>query len=91
MIRQELFNTRLAITLIRSKIGQSADQRRIVEILGFRKLHQTRIHSDGPRVWGLIQKVIHLVKVTRVPATQEQREEAAARAGVSSESLPRMK
>lgn len=82
MIRQELFNTRLAITLIRSTIGQNKDHRRIVEILGLRKLHKTRVHSDAPRVWGMIRKVIHLVQVKRIPATPEQRRDAAARAGV---------
>jgi large subunit ribosomal protein L30 len=71
-LRQELFRTRLSITLVRSTIGQSDHQRRIVQVLGLKKLHRTRVHADGPRVWGLIEKVSHLLKVTRIPATPEE-------------------
>jgi large subunit ribosomal protein L30 len=85
-LRQELFKSRLAITLIRSTIGQNERQRRIIEVLGLRKLHRTRVHSDGPRVWGLIEKVTHLVKVTRVPATEE--EQLAAKKRFESQRAP---
>jgi large subunit ribosomal protein L30 len=79
-LRQELLRTRLAITLVKSTIGRNAHQRKIVEILGLTKLHKTRLHSDGPRVWGLIDKVTHLVKVERVPATADEQRVAEARA-----------
>jgi large subunit ribosomal protein L30 len=85
-LRQELFKSRLAITLIRSTIGQNERQRRIVGVLGLKKLHRTRVHSDGPRVWGLIEKVTHLVKVTRVPATEE--EQLAAKTRYESQRAP---
>lgn len=79
-LRQELIRTRLAITLRRSTIRQPKSQREIIQILGLRKMHQTRVHSDGPRVWGLIQKVIHMVEVERIPATAAEQEAALARA-----------
>lgn len=79
-LRQELVRTRLSVTLIRSGIGNPASQRRIIDILGLKRLHQTRRHSDGPRVWGLINKVNHMVSVERVYATDEERSEAEARA-----------
>lgn len=28
----------------------------------------TRVHDDGPRVWGMLEKVIHLVQIERVVA-----------------------
>jgi large subunit ribosomal protein L30 len=80
ILRQELLRTRLAVTLVRSTIGRPESQRKIVQVLGLKKLRQTRRHSDGPRVWGLIEKVTHLVHVERVPATAEEQLAAEARA-----------
>ncbi len=79
-LRQELTRTRLAIKLIRSTIRTPESQRKVVEVLGLRRLNHTRRHADGPRVWGLIKKVSHLVEVTRVEATAEERLAAEARA-----------
>ncbi|CAN8062613.1 unnamed protein product [Agarophyton chilense] len=63
-----LRNTKLSVKLIRSTIGRPPKQRIIVRQLGFRKLNQTTVHEDGPRVWGMLQKVIHLVKIERIHA-----------------------
>jgi large subunit ribosomal protein L30 len=79
-LRQELVRTRLAITLVRSTIGQNEKQRKIVQVLGLNKMHKTRVHSDGPRVWGLIEKVTHLLRVERIPATAEEQRAAVERA-----------
>ena len=38
------------------------------QTLGFRRLHQTKVLGDGPRIWGLLEKVIHLVKIERIHA-----------------------
>jgi large subunit ribosomal protein L30 len=78
--RQELIRTRLAITLVRSTIGRPKSQGKVVEVLGLNKLHKTRRHDDSPRVWGMIEKVTHLVKVERVPATAEESAAAELRA-----------
>lgn len=77
--RQELIRTRLAITLVRSTIGRPQSQRKVVQVLGLNKMHKTRRHDDSPRVWGMIEKVTHLVQVERVPATAEEMELAEAR------------
>lgn len=77
--RQELIRTRLAITLVRSTIGRPESQRKVVKVLGLNKMHKMRRHDDSPRVWGMIEKVTHLVQVERVPATAEEIERAEVR------------
>ena len=57
---------RLSITLVRSVIGNKADQRRTVESLGLRRLPQTVVHADTPSVRGMVNKVRHLVAVEPV-------------------------
>ncbi|HBK86367.1 MAG TPA: 50S ribosomal protein L30 [Firmicutes bacterium] len=54
---------KLHITLVKSPIGYSAKQRQTVEALGLHKLHQTVEHDDSPAIRGMINKVIHLLKV----------------------------
>jgi len=51
------------ITLVKSVIGASPRQRKVVEALGLRKLHQTVEHPDNPQIRGSIQKVEHLLLV----------------------------
>lgn len=55
--------TKLHITLVKSPIGYAAKQRKTVEALGLRKLHQTVEHDDSPAIRGMVNKVIHLLKV----------------------------
>ena len=57
---------RLSITLVRSVIGNKADQRRTVESLGLRRLNQTVEHADTPSVRGKVHKVRHLVQVETI-------------------------
>lgn len=40
----------------------------ILQVLGLKKINQVRIHDDGPRVWGMLEKVIHMVKIERIRA-----------------------
>jgi large subunit ribosomal protein L30 len=53
----------IRVTLVRSPIGYAKDQKATVLALGLRRLHQTIEHRDNPALRGMIQKVIHLVKV----------------------------
>jgi len=55
--------TKLHITLVKSPIGFSEKQRKTVEALGLRKLHQTVEHDDTPAIRGMVKKVSHLLKV----------------------------
>ncbi|GIN92812.1 50S ribosomal protein L30 [Siminovitchia terrae] len=54
---------KLAVTLKRSLIGRTQDQRDTVKALGLRKLHQTVEHTDNPAIRGMINKVSHLIEV----------------------------
>ena len=54
---------KLRITLVKSSIGYSKDQRRTLEALGLRHLHHSVEHGDSPSIRGMIAKVKHLVEV----------------------------
>lgn len=56
----------LQITLKRSLIGRPKDQRRTVEALGLRKLHQTVTKADNESIRGMVKKVNHLVEYKEV-------------------------
>ena len=55
---------KLQITLKRSLIGRTQDQKATVEALGLRKINQSVEQQDNPAIRGMIQKVKHLVEVT---------------------------
>lgn len=61
---------KLAITWKVSGIGYKRDQRRTIEALGLRKLHQTVVHEDVPTIRGMLHKVRHLVVVTDAEASE---------------------
>ena len=44
-------------------IGSKPDQRKTVEALGLRKMHQTVEHADNAAIRGMVDKVAHLVTV----------------------------
>lgn len=54
---------KLKIKLVRSLIGRPKKHREIVRGLGLRKLNHEVIRDDRPEIWGMINKVRHLVKV----------------------------
>ena len=60
---KESGNRTLRVTLVRSSIGYTKDQKATVRALGLRRMHQTVEHKDNPAVRGMIRKIIHLVQV----------------------------
>jgi len=56
-------NKTVFVTLVRSPIGYTKDQKQTVLALGLRKMHQTIEHRDTPALRGMIRKVEHLVQV----------------------------
>jgi len=56
----------LRITLTKSPIGYSLRQKRTVQALGLRRMHQTVEHEDTAVIRGMIAKVTHLVTVEEV-------------------------
>ena len=63
MSKQENNDKTLRVTLVRSPIGFTKDQKKTVLALGLRRMHQTVEHKDHPALRGMIQKVIHLVQI----------------------------
>jgi large subunit ribosomal protein L30 len=53
----------LRVTLVRSAIGFTKDQKATVRALGLRHLHQTVEHQDSPALRGMLAKVVHLLKI----------------------------
>jgi large subunit ribosomal protein L30 len=58
----------LKVTLTRSVIGCTDDQRSTVRTLGLRKIRDSVVREDKPEVRGLLRKVAHLVAVEEVQA-----------------------
>jgi large subunit ribosomal protein L30 len=54
---------KLYITLVKSGIGSSEDQRKTLRALGLRRLRQTVNHNDSPSIRGMIAKIKYLVNV----------------------------
>jgi large subunit ribosomal protein L30 len=57
---------KVKITLVKSPIGASPSQRKVVEALGLRKLQHSVEQPDTPQTQGAIDKIIHLVKVEQL-------------------------
>jgi large subunit ribosomal protein L30 len=51
------------VTLVRSHIGKSANQRAVLNGMGLTRRNKTVILKDTPEVRGMIRKVSHLLKV----------------------------
>lgn len=56
----------LRITLVKSPIGRSHDQKATLHALGLRKLQHSVVHPDNDAIRGMIFKVKHLVTVEEV-------------------------
>ncbi len=53
----------LRVTLVRSPIGYTKDQKATVRALGLRRLNQTVEHKDNPALRGMLNKIIHLLRI----------------------------
>lgn len=63
MPKKDASGKTLRVTLVRSAIGYRKDQKATLKALGFRRLHQTIEHKDTPALRGMLNKVIHLLKI----------------------------
>lgn len=57
---------KIKITQVRSAIGRPERQKRSLEALGLRKMHQTVEHNPTPQILGIVEKVKHLVQVEEI-------------------------
>ncbi len=63
MRKKEHQDKTIFVTLVRSPIGYTKDQKATALALGLRKLHQTIEHRDTPSIRGMINKIVHLLHV----------------------------
>jgi len=54
---------KLVVTLVKSQIGCTEDQRATVRTLGLRRIRNSVVLPDTPVVRGMVRKVRHLVRV----------------------------
>ena len=66
MPKSEKNNKTVFVTLVKSPIGYTKDQKATVLALGLRRMHQTIEHKDTPPLRGMIRKIIHLVQIEEV-------------------------
>jgi len=55
--------TKIRVTQVKSKIGSEKRQKRTLEALGLKKMHSSVEVEATPQILGMVNKVIHLVKV----------------------------
>jgi len=61
--RKKTASKSIRVTLLRSPIGYSRDQKATLRALGLRRLHQTVEHKDTPALRGMLDKIIHLIRM----------------------------
>ena len=57
---------KIKITQVRSGIDKPARQKRTLEALGFKKMHQVIEVEANPQMLGMIEKVRHLITVEEI-------------------------
>ncbi|MDD5773636.1 MAG: 50S ribosomal protein L30 [bacterium] len=56
----------IKLTLIKSIIGTTPKQRKIVQSLGLRNMHQEVVHQDSLIIRGMVNKIPHMLKVLEI-------------------------
>lgn len=59
-------NKKIKITLVRSLAGKIPEQRKTVKALGLGKINSSVVHEANPSIMGMVNAVIHLVKVEEI-------------------------
>ncbi len=54
---------KIKITQVKSAVDRSIRQKRSLEALGLRKMHQTVEHEATPQILGIVDSIKHLVSV----------------------------
>lgn len=53
----------IKVKLVRSRIGTTPHQRKMLDALGLKRMQKVRTFNDTPAIRGIIEKVPHLVAV----------------------------
>ncbi|MFV0237148.1 MAG: 50S ribosomal protein L30 [Flavobacteriales bacterium] len=56
---------KIKVTLKKSAINRSKNQKRTLEALGLRKINQVVEHNETPQIEGMIRKIAHLVEIEK--------------------------
>ena len=57
---------RVRITQVRSASDRPLRQKRSLQALGLKKMHQTVEHNGTPQILGIVEKIKHLVTVEEI-------------------------
>ena len=55
--------SKIKIKQVRSRIGRPKDQKRTLDALGLRKMHQIVEHNLTPQIEGMMNKIKHLITI----------------------------
>lgn len=56
---------KIQVKQVKSAINRTKTQKRTLEALGLKKLHQVVEHDDTPSILGMVSAVAHLVEVQK--------------------------
>lgn len=81
----------IKVTLVRSIIGYTQDQRATVRALGLHRTHSSAYHWETPQIRGMVNKISHLLKVEEISPEEletliREAEETEARAKAQADS-----
>ncbi|AGA67996.1 LSU ribosomal protein L30P [Desulfitobacterium dichloroeliminans LMG P-21439] len=57
---------KIIVTLVKSPIGYSENQHKVLKALGLGKMGSSVVHDDTPSILGMVRKCAHLVAVENV-------------------------
>jgi large subunit ribosomal protein L30 len=57
---------KIKITQVKSSIGSTKHQKKVLESLGLKKLHNPVVHEATPQIMGMVDKMRHLISVEEV-------------------------
>lgn len=63
MPSKETTGKTLRVTLVKSPIGYKKDQRKTARALGLYRMNQTVEHTDNPALRGMLNKIVHLLRI----------------------------
>ena len=63
MPKKQTAGKTLRVTLVKSPIGYTKDQKKTARALGLNKMNQTVEHADNPALRGMLNKIIHLLRI----------------------------
>ncbi len=65
-MKESSIMNKIRVTQIKSGIGKPQRQKRTLQALGIKRMHQTVEVTPTPQIMGMIEKVRHLVRVEEI-------------------------